>query len=106
MQFVLKGFTESLGYRVFAFDSIGPDHSRKPIAIRADLALVRQYKIQLQDLPALCRDVLSALENPEENRAITCPEEAMKMHADKASAARANHRKPPRRPAPAAEATD
>ena len=41
MQFVLTGFTQDLGCRVFAFEGIAVDRMRTPFTVRADLALIR-----------------------------------------------------------------
>jgi hypothetical protein len=57
MQFVLTGFTQDLGCRVFAFDGIAVDRIRTAFTVRADMALIRRYGIQIQELPLLCRSV-------------------------------------------------
>jgi len=58
MQFVLVGFTQDAGFRVFAFEGIGEDRTRTKFTVRADLALIRGYEIRVQELPLLCRALL------------------------------------------------
>ncbi len=68
MQFVLTGFTQDTAFRVFEFDYVGPGKVRTQFTVRADLGLIRRYGIQVQDLPALCRDVLEARSEADEVR--------------------------------------
>ena len=58
MQFILTGFTQDLAFRVFAFERMGLDRIRTKFVVKADLALVRRYGIQVQELPLLCRTLL------------------------------------------------
>jgi hypothetical protein len=58
MQFVLVGFTQDAGFRVFAFEGIAEDRTRTKYTVRADLALIRGYEIRVQELPLLCRALL------------------------------------------------
>ena len=58
MQFVLVGFTQDAGFRVFAFEGVGEDRTRTKYTVRADLALIRGYEIRVQELPLLCRGLL------------------------------------------------
>ena len=58
MQFVLTGFTQDLGFRVFAFEGIGADRIRTKFTVKAELALIRNYGIRIQELPLLCRGLL------------------------------------------------
>lgn len=58
MTYVLTGFFQDGGFRVFSYDGISSDHRRSPFWVRADLALARQHKLAVQDLPLLCRGVL------------------------------------------------
>ena len=101
MQFILTGFTQEGGFRVFAFERIAPGLLRVTFTVRADLDLTRRYGIRLQDLPLICREVLENNADGEEQRVLTFTEEAMRAHATSMSAARdqaAHHRKPARRP--------
>jgi len=101
MQFVLTGFTQDNGFRVFAFERLGEDRVRSKFTVRADLALIRRYGIRIQELPLMCRAILERREEGEENRALTFTEDEMCRHAKDSVAARdaaAQKRKPPRRP--------
>ena len=100
MQFMLTGFTQDMAFRVFAFERMGSDRVRTKMVVRADLALIRRYGIQMQELPLLCRNLLERNENGAETRTLTFSEDDMSLHAkDRASAkeAAAQRRKPPRR---------
>jgi hypothetical protein len=100
LQFVLKGFTEMQGFRVFAFEGIAADRTRSIFTVRANLALSRRYGIQLQELPLLCRAVLDRSSDGEEKRAFAYDEEDMRVHAATAAAKAiaAKQRKMPRKP--------
>ncbi|MCX6623531.1 MAG: hypothetical protein NTY38_21190 [Acidobacteria bacterium] len=106
-QFILKGFSEVLGFRIFAFEGIAADRTRTAFTVRTDLALSRRYGIRLQELPLLCKAVLEQRIEGEENRAFTYTEAAMGIFADCAAAreAAAKHRRPSRRPATDQEGT-
>ena len=99
MHFVLNGFSEERGFRVFEFHGIAADHvrARKPFTVRADVALARRYGIRLQELPLLCRSVL---ERGHEGRDLTYTEADMRLHAEHVVVQEeaAKHSKPPRRP--------
>ena len=105
MQFVLTGFKQDMGSRVFAFDGVGPDRSHTAFTVRADLALSRKYGIAIQELPLLCRSCLERREEGLEGRTFTFTEEEMRSHSLGVAAIRdeaARRRKPPRRPVPQA----
>ena len=100
MQFMLTGFTQDMAFRVFAFERMGTDRVRTKMVVRADLALIRRYGIQMQELPLLCRNLLERNENGTETHTLTFSEDDMSLHAkDRATAkeAAAQRRKPPRR---------
>jgi len=100
MQFMLTGFTQDMAFRVFAFERMGSDRVRTKMVVRADLALIRRYGIQMQELPLLCRNLLERNENGAETHTLTFSEDDMSLHAkDRATAkeAAASRRKPPRR---------
>jgi hypothetical protein len=99
-KFVLKGFSEVSGFRVFVFEGIASDRTRTQVTVRTDLALTRRYGIRLQELPLLCRAVLERHHEGGENRVFTYTEQDMCLHADSEAARNeASHkRKPPRRP--------
>ena len=108
MQFILTGFTQDTGYRVFAFEGVVVGQIRTVFTVRADLALSRRYGIAMQELPLLCRALLDRQEDEkgqEEDslakHALTFTEEEMRAWADKRAADRALaalKKKAPRRP--------
>jgi hypothetical protein len=100
MQFVLTGFVPDTGFRVFAFDGIAEDRSRTGFTVRADLALLRQYGIQMQDLPLLCRGLLERRDESEAGHELIYSESEMRSHADHLAAekAEAQRKKAARRP--------
>jgi hypothetical protein len=108
MQFILTGFTQDIGFRVFAFEGVAIGQIRTAFTVRADLALSRRYGIAMQELPLLCRGLLdrqgevveTEVENVE-NHSLTFSEDDMRACADKRAADRALaalKRKAPRRP--------
>jgi len=83
MQYVLTGFTNDMGFRVFAFDVVGDDRVRTEYQVRADLTLVRKHGIKLQELPLLCRDVLEErILGSHRQHTFTYTEAEMCIHAD------------------------
>lgn len=93
MQFILVGFRQDRGFRIFGFHGIAPDRSRTTFAVRADITLAQRYEIRLQDLPLLCREYLehrhvigAAADSPvveKPSRAFTYEEEDMRQYASK-----------------------
>ena len=81
MHFILTGFTQDMGFRVFAFERRGEDRIRTKYTVRADLALILRYGIRLQELPLLCRGLLERRENGEEAGALTFTEDEMCLYA-------------------------
>ena len=100
--FVLTGFKQDSGYRVFAFDGIAEDRSRTAFVVRADLSLIRGYGIHVQDLPLLCRGLLEREIDGQQSRALTYSEEDMRLFAQNSAATAAARKRstPPRRPPP------
>lgn len=101
MQFVLTGFTQDMAFRVFAFERMGLDRVRTKVVVRADLALIRRYGIQVQELPLLCRNLLERSDNGAEIHTLIFTEDEMSLHAKGCAAAKeaaAQRRKPSRRP--------
>ena len=86
MQFVLTGFTQDLGFRVFSFERVGDDRVRTKCTVRADLALIRRYGIQIQELPLLCRALLDRSGTAGE--VFTFSEEEMRVCANDRALAR------------------
>ena len=82
MQFILTGFTQDIGFRVFAFEGIASDRTRTEFTVRTDLALIRRYGIRVQELPLLCRELLEQRGEGEQERSIVFTEAGMRQHAD------------------------
>lgn len=99
VHYLLAGFTQNTGFRVFAFEGVTGDWVRTTYSVTADLAMARKYGIQMQELPLLCRGVLDRRSENDERRAFTFSESDMTTYADLVRAARESHkRQPPRRP--------
>lgn len=101
MQFILTGFKQESGFRVFTFERVEADRSRTPCTVRADLALIRRFGIQIQDLPLLCRSLLERQAEGVELQPLIYGEDEMRIYSTERSSARAlaaSRRKPPRRP--------
>jgi hypothetical protein len=102
MQFVLTGFTQELGFRVFAFARVGAGAIRVPFTVRADMTLVRRYAIPMQELPLLCRGLLDRRDEADDTRELIFTEEEMLAYSRDCAATRlaaAAKRRPPRKPA-------
>ena len=101
MQFILTGFTQELGFRVFAFERLGEDRVRTRCTVKADLVLVRRYGIRLQELPLMCRGLLERGDEAEATPTMIFSEEQMRVCANERAAAKegaAHKRKAPKRP--------
>jgi len=101
LQFILTGFTQELGFRVFAFERLGQDRVRTRCIVKADLGLVRRYGIRLQELPLMCRGLLERGDDSEPTPSMVFGEEQMRACANERAAAKegaAHKKKPPRRP--------
>ena len=107
MQFMLVGFSQDGGFRVFTFEGIGEDRTRTKFTVRTDLALIRGYGIRMQELPLLCREYLERatlveVGSTEPERTWTYTEDEMRLHASGCAAVRdaAQRKKSMRRIAP------
>lgn len=102
MVFILTGFSQDMGFRVFAFEGIDADRVRTAFTVQADLALTRRYGIKMQELPLLCRGFLErSHEGGEATGILTYSEQEMSACASDRAAAKdvASHkRKAPRKP--------
>ena len=102
-EFMLTGFSQSVGFRIFTFERVAEDRSRIAFTVKADLAVARRNNIPLQELPLLCREVLfRKVAQDHMIRAFTFSEEDMLLLSTTRATARASaalKRKPPRRPA-------
>jgi hypothetical protein len=81
MQFMLKGFSQVMGFRVFEFEGTVVGSPHIAFTVQIDLSLARKYGIPLQDLPLLCRGVLDQCPEGEEQRAFTYTEAHMSSYA-------------------------
>lgn len=98
MQFLLTGFSDDVGVRVYAFQGIARDKTKSAFSVRADIALIRKYGIRVQELPLLCRGILELRNEGEPSRTVVFTEEDMRQHSVTAAAEReAAQRKKPRR---------
>jgi hypothetical protein len=105
MQFLLTGFRDDVGVRVFTFQGVAADKTKSPVLVRADIGLIRKYGIRVQELPLLCRGILELRNEGELVHAVIFTEEDMRLHSVHAAEEKeAAARKKPRRQ-PAAEET-
>lgn len=88
MRFILTGFTQDLGFRVFAFERIEENRTRTACTVRADLAMSRRYGIQMQELPLLCRSLLERRDQMDGVHALTFTEDEMRRCTMERTAAR------------------
>lgn len=103
VRYLLSGFTENTGVRVFAFEGVTEDWVRTAYSVTADLALARKHGIRVQELPLLCRGVLERHGDGDDRHAFTFEEDDMTIHADFVRAEiESRKKKPPFRPSGAA----
>jgi hypothetical protein len=102
-QFLLTGFTQTAGIRVYAFEG-RVDARRIDYTVEVNLALIPGFGIRIQDLPLLCRGLLQQRAERDETSAFVLTEQNMRTHAEELARARsdAEHRK--KQPRPAAKA--
>jgi hypothetical protein len=101
MQFVLLGFSQDVGLRMFAFEGIAADRTRKTFRVGVDLELIPRYGIRMQELPLLCRKLLEQRGEIEPIHTLRFTEDEMRVYADTCASAReaaALKRKPYRKP--------
>ena len=79
MRFIPAGFTQDMGFRVFAFEGTGENQIR--YTVRVDLALIQRYGIRVRELPSLCRSLLEQRDNSQETRSLTFTEDEMRLYA-------------------------
>ena len=93
-QFLLAGFTQAAGIRIYAFEG-RIDAKRIDYTVEVDLALIPGFGIRIQDLPLLCRELLQQRSQPDETSSVVFTEQGMRSHAEKLAVAReeAEHRK-------------
>lgn len=93
-QFLLTGFTQTAGIRIYAFEG-RLDAARVDCTVEVDLALIPRYGIRIQDLPLLCRELLQQRTEPGEMTAVVFTEQRMRSHVETLAMAReeAEHKK-------------
>jgi hypothetical protein len=93
-QFLLTGFTQAAGIRIYAFEG-RVDARHMYYTVQVDLALIPGYGIRIQDLPLLCRELLQHQAEYRENTAFVFTEQNMRSHAEEVAIQRADaeHRK-------------
>lgn len=93
-QFLLTGFTQAAGIRIYAFKG-RIDAKRIDYTVEVDLALIPGFGIRIQDLPLLCRELLQQRSQPDETSSVVFTEQRMRSHVEKLAVAReeAEHRK-------------
>ena len=100
MQYTLTGFTQEMGFRVFSYEAMGADKIRLRFTVRADLSLIRNYGIRIQELPLMCLGILERRHDGDPERSMIFTEDDMGVHSRDTLAARdaaALKRKTPRR---------
>ena len=86
-QYVLTGFSQTAGIRLYAFEGIG-DGCRVDYTVEVDMSLIPNYGIRIQDLPLLCRELLQKRVASSEISALIFSEHEMRAHAEKLAAER------------------
>jgi hypothetical protein len=101
VQFFLRGFSDDMGFRVFAFEGVAADQKRSNYSVRADISLIRGYGIRVQELPLLCRKLLEFNDEPATEHTLTYTKEHMRVHAancvaerEAAQRLKSKHRRP------------
>ena len=76
MQFLYMGFSQQANVRIFRFQGVMPRERPTRTAknlefmLSADMALLAQYRIRVQDGPTLCLQILAAAFTSEEEQAV------------------------------------
>jgi hypothetical protein len=93
-QFLLTGYTQTAGIRLYAFES-RVEARRIDYTVEVNLALIPGYGIRIQDLPLLCQGLLHHRAEGDETCAFVFTEQHMRSHAEELARARtdAEHRK-------------
>lgn len=83
MRFAFTDFFQDGPFRVFVFEKLPKGEGQSKYWVKADLSIARGFRISVQELPLLCRDLLEAgIENPEKHTIVYTAED-MKRHATK-----------------------
>lgn len=87
MNYVLTGFRQDEGFRVFEFEGVRANQPRETYTVKADLKLIRQFGIRMQELPLLCRGLLDQIGETAKEHTIVFTAEKMQQHAQHCAAA-------------------
>ena len=82
MHYILTGFRQDEGFRIFSFQRIEAGQTSTNFTIRADLALAHKYDIRLQELPLLCRALIEQAQEAT-GELMTYSEEDMRLHQNR-----------------------
>jgi hypothetical protein len=82
MAFILLGFSQENTVRHFAFERIGADGTRGQFQVDADLQLVKQFNIKVQELPLICRRMLESQPVEMAAQELTLTEDNMRLFAE------------------------
>jgi hypothetical protein len=81
MVFILLGFSQEDNIRHYSFERIAADGKRTEFTVHADLPLARKFNIKLQELPLMCRQILAAQpEGEDENVIVTA--DHLRLHLE------------------------
>ena len=93
MPFILTGFVHETNVRIYRFEQVEKGRERAQYTVRADLNLIRKYRIQMQELPLLCRQVLDQVPEDQPRRTFTYTEAEMGRYAEAVRAASLKNKK-------------
>lgn len=82
MAFILLGFSQEDTVRHFAFERIGADGTRGQFKVDADLRMVKEFNIKVQELPLICRRMLESQPVEMEAQDLTLTEDNMRLFAE------------------------
>lgn len=82
MPFILLGFSQENTIRHFAFERVSADGTRGQFKVDADLQLVREFKIKVQELPLICRRMLESQPVELEAQDLTLTEDNIRLFAE------------------------
>jgi hypothetical protein len=90
-RFMMTGFAQDAGFRVFNFDGLVDGKRQSIFSVRVDIGLARSFGIRLQELPLLCRNLLEGRPEESETHSFTLDELALRGHAQELASAKANN---------------
>lgn len=91
MYYKLLSFSQKENLRTFWFRRTGPIGAVSvPFTVLADTRVAREHRVPLQELPALCTRMLSAISEDERAGSLTVSEADFALYAAELDAARAD----------------